>query len=130
MSIQEQIKISEQTTEQNILNLHLLQLCEAARNLTGLNILLLFGQEPMTCDTAHGFARQLQKPVDEVRDALNSLTASGVLKQSSRLDDPYHISYWLSEDGTMFSTLSDLLNLWGEGPEPRRWLYRAINVPQ
>lgn len=105
------------------------RLLRAAGDLTGLNLLLLFGHEPMTCDTELGFARRLDRPPDDVRVALDSLRASGVLEASQHPTDADRVSYWLSEDSTLFSALGRLIEAYGAGPDERRGLLRALDYP-
>lgn len=105
------------------------RLLRAAGDLTGLKLLLLFGQDPMTCDTPQGFARRLAQPPGDVTVALNSLRASGVLEASPHAADADRASYWLSEDSTLFSALGRVMAAYGGGPEERRSLLRAIEYP-
>jgi hypothetical protein len=104
------------------------RLCAAARNLAGLNVLLVFGRDPMACDTASGFALRLQRPEAEMREALGSLAEHGVLAQSRRTDDPATVSYWLAE-GSVFPTLRALLAMWTADPGTRCDLFRAVAEP-
>ena len=103
------------------------RLVAAAGGPVGLNVLLLFGQDPMTCDTAQGLAMRLHHPVADVREALASLSDNGVLRASERPGKAAHVSYWLSEDSTLFSALRDLIAAYTAGPSERRLLLRAIS---
>lgn len=105
------------------------RLLRAAGDITGLKLLLLFGQDPMTCDTPLGFARRLAQPPGDVTAALNSLRASGVLEASQHAADADRVSYWLSEDSTLFSALGRVMEAYGGGPDERRGLLRAIRYP-
>ncbi len=83
----------------------------------------------MTCDTAQGFALRVHHPLPEVREALVSLSDVGVLQSSRHPRDVGHISYWLSEDSTLFAALRSLRDAYMADPARRRTLLRAL-LPQ
>jgi hypothetical protein len=114
-----------ETTE---LDPSLASLIQAAGGLVGLNVLLLFGHDPTTCDTAHGLARRLQFPVSEVSQALTTLADSGVIRYSQRpgASASASLAYWLSEDAVVFRALSRLIKTYCAGPGARRALFRAL----
>jgi hypothetical protein len=105
------------------------RLLAAAGSRAGLNLLLLFGHDPMTLDTAEGFASRVQFPVAEVSDALAGLQQIGVV-QSCRRDGrtSKHVSYWLSEDAKVYETIRELGLLYLSGPAARHALLAALPV--
>ena len=104
----------------------LASLIAAARNEVGLNVLLLFSRDPTTFDTAQGFSMRLQYPVEEVRAALAGLTMGGVLQRSRQADAGGLTYYWLTDDPTVLSALSRLIETYRAGPAERRTLFRAL----
>ncbi len=102
----------------------------AARGETGLNVLLLFGRDPLTCDTAQGIAMRLQYPLAEVSQALGSLSECGVLHSSTGPADAAKTSYWLADDAELFSRLRCLVETYMAGPAERRGLFRALSSPE
>lgn len=98
----------------------------AARSEAGLNVLLLFGRDPLTCDTAQGIAMRLQYPLADVSRALVSLSECGVLRSSTGPADAGHTSYWLVDDPDVFVKLRGLIETYMAGPAERRDLFRAL----
>lgn len=103
------------------------ELVSAASGEVGLDLLLLFGRDPMTCDTADGFAMRLHQPVDEVRDALSCLSNHGLVRISEGPSNTSQVSYWLREESSLFSSLSHLVEFYLAGPLERRRLLRSIS---
>lgn len=100
-------------------------LAAAAGGQAGLEVLLLFGREPMTCDTAEGFAMRVHRPVAEVGEALGLLKERGVLCASRPRGDRDPVSYWMPADTMLFSALNRLASAYLAGPTGRR-LLRAV----
>lgn len=102
------------------------RLMAAAGNLAGLDLLLLMGRDPATCDTECGFAMRLHHSIPEVRRALLSLHDSGILGCSSRPARAHQLCYWLRQDGPNMSALLRLVETYMSGPRARCGLLRVL----
>jgi len=102
------------------------RLVSAAKSAAGLNILILFGQDPLACDTPQGFAMRLRYPVDQVQDALESLHAGGVLSVSEGQASGPRACYWLPAGGGLPTAVRRLFEAYMTGPRERGALVRAV----
>ncbi|NSW56000.1 MAG: hypothetical protein HPY44_08305 [Armatimonadetes bacterium] len=101
-------------------------LLRAARDCTGLNVLLMLGQDPMMCDTAKGFAMRLNRPVAEVEAALAHLQECGVLCSSKCIGACQRVSYWLAEDPHVMFVLRRLVETYMSGASHRGDLLKGL----
>jgi hypothetical protein len=101
-------------------------LLSSAGDPVGLALLVVFGHDPATCDTAIGFAARLQRPVPEIAAALTGLVLAGVVETSSPSARNAAVSYWLSHDVPVWASLREFVRLYASGPAGRRRLIRAL----
>ncbi len=101
-------------------------LLRAARDFTGLNVLLMLGQDPMMCDTAKGFAMRLNRPVGEVESVLAHLQECGVLCSSRSIGACQRVSYWLAEDPHVLFVLRRLVDAYMSGASHRGDLLKGL----
>ena len=106
------------------------RLLAAACNLAGLSLLLLLARDPLTADTAAGFASRLCYPVSEIRPALESLCERGFLRSCTRpaprTTRALPPAYWLSDDANTMATLRRLDGLYRAGPGSRYGLMCSL----
>ena len=103
------------------------RLVAAACNLAGLSLLLLLARDPLTADTAEGFASRLCYPVSEIRPALESLTRCDIVKSCPRSGPGQPPpAYWLSDDASTMATLRRLNGLYHSGSGNRYGLMCSL----
>ena len=90
-----------------------------------LNLLLEFGYDPLTVDTATGFAGRIGRPVPAVRKALERLRDADVLRVSTRGGDGEQC-FWLSHDESVLAALRHLLSTYRARPARGKALFRAL----
>lgn len=96
------------------------RLLAAAAGPVGLALLLLFGRDPRTFDTAAGFAARLQYPTTDVQAALVSLREGGIVRACIHPGEARErVTYWLPEDATLQATLGRLDRLYRSGAAER-----------
>ena len=102
------------------------RLLAAAGSQTGLEIILVFGHDPLAFDTAAGFAERTRMPQVDVQSALDSLRDSGVLRTSNWMRGGRQTFYWLSEDASNLAALGRLMKAYRSGPEHRAAMHALL----
>ena len=99
------------------------RLVSQARSRTGIEILLLFANDHMACDTCHGLAMRLACSFEDVGSALESLVAGGVLRLT-HCPTGIERTYWLAEDPHVHHALNGLTFAYHTDTSTREYLCR------
>jgi hypothetical protein len=93
--------------------------------IVGLDVALLYQQNPNTFDTAEGVALRTHRRIDEVRPAIEQLADAGLLERYQRGDGRY-TCYGLAPGRDVWHLLCLLSEAYIDDPESRKEIVRML----
>lgn len=103
-------------------------ICNHAGSLIGLDVALFLQANPQTFDTAEGLARRTHRDVEQVKAALERLTAGGILEVFNRSSGRYQC-YALAKNAASWNLLCLLSEAYLDNLETRKEIIRMLMRP-